>query len=106
MIVVLAAALGVAGFTVAFALALGRTAAIADREFDRMLAERRATSTIRGYRHHYAGFARSRSALAWEPSVGVPSSRASVGLQRLPTSSCTSRRPRVRSSSPGGGSRP
>lgn len=106
VIVVIAAALSVMGLTLMFVLALGRTAAIADEEVDRMLAQRRERPTVRGYRQSYAGFARAHSTIARESSITVPSSSTSVGTQRLPVISCTSRRPRVWLNTPGSGANP
>jgi len=106
VIVLVAAVLGAVGLTTMFALALGRTAAIADEQVDRMLAQRRERPTVRGYRQSYAGFARAHSTIARESSITVPSSRTNVGTQRLPVSSCTSRRPRVWLNTPGNGANP
>jgi hypothetical protein len=104
--IIIASALGAMGFSAAFAVALGRAAALADRNSDRMLAERRANPTIVGYRQSYAGFARAQSTIARESSITEPSSSTSVGTQRFPVSSWTSRRPRVWLKMPGKGAKP
>lgn len=47
MTIIIASALGATGFSAAFAVALGRAAALADRNSDRMLAEHRANPSRR-----------------------------------------------------------
>lgn len=70
--IIIASALGATGFSAAFAVALGRAAALADRNSDRMLAERRVKPTVAGYRQSYAGFARAQSTITREmPGKGA-----------------------------------
>jgi hypothetical protein len=108
VIVIVALGLAAMGFSAMLALALGRVAAHADREADELLAALKdgaqvpRTPRLDGY----AGFSRAHATIACESSITRPSSRTSVGTQRLPVSSCTSLRPRVRLSRLGRGANP
>jgi hypothetical protein len=104
--IIIASALGALGFSAALAIALGRVAASADESSERMLAESRAAAESAAFRRGYAGWARTQSILAREPSTAVRSSRSRMGARRPPIGSCTSRRPAVRSNRPGREARP
>ncbi len=106
MAIIVASALGAMGVSAMLALALGRAAALADEQSERILVESRASPSTGGYRQSYAGFARAQSTIARESSITEPSSSTSVGTQRLPVSSFTSRRPRVWLKTPGRGAKP
>jgi hypothetical protein len=106
MAIIVASVLGAMGFSAVLAIALGRAASLADRSSEQVLAERHANPTIRGYRQSYAGFSRAEPTITRAWSSVEPSSRASVGGQRLSIGSCTARRQRVWTKTPSSGARP
>lgn len=106
VIIIVALAAGATAFSALLAVALGRVAGQADREMERDLARRRGRERFLVPVDSYAGLAAAHLTISCEPSITVPSSRTSVGTQRLPVSSCTSRRPRVRLNTPGSGAKP
>jgi hypothetical protein len=92
-----------------FAVALGRVAARADEEHERLTSRSLAVDgaePARWLRDDYPGLAAAHSTIARDPSIAVPSSSRSVGTQRLPVSSSTSRLPRVWFMNLGNGAKP
>ena len=106
MIFIIALAIGALGFSAVVAIALARVAGNADREMERALAENTSASRALHAHQTYAGWDSAQALIAFESSITVPSSSTSVGTQRLPVSSWTSRRPLVRLNIPGNGARP
>jgi hypothetical protein len=88
------------------ALAMARVAAQADAELEELLVRKQGSVASGEVLESYAGLARAQPAISREPSTTVPSSRRSVGTQRLPVSSWTSRLPRVWLKTPGSGANP
>jgi hypothetical protein len=106
MTIIVASVLGAMGFSAVLAIALGRAASLADRSSEQVLADRHANPTVRGYRQSYAGFSRAEPTITRGWSSVAPSSRTSVGGQRLPIDSRTARRQRVWLQTPSSGARP
>lgn len=104
--IIIASALGTMAFGALLAVALGRVAALADENADRLLAEHDSDASIAAAAQRYTGFARAQSMIARESSITEPSSRTRVGTHRLPVNAWTSRRPGVWLKTPGSNPRP
>ena len=95
LILILAAALGVVVLTTVFVIALGITAARADEDLDRQLAERRRRpplpdACLPDSPESYTGLAWAQATISGDPSTTVSSSRTSVGTMRFPVRRSTS----------------
>jgi hypothetical protein len=104
--IIIASVLGTMAFGALLAVALGRVAALADENADRLLAEHEGDPPIAPATSRYTGFARAQSTIARESSIAVPSSRTRVGTHRLPVNAWTSRRPGVWLKIPGSSPKP
>jgi hypothetical protein len=106
MIIIIVSVLTATAFITTLAIALGRAAAHGDEELDSMLERDHPIGLITARRQSYTGLAWDQATISREPSITLPSSSTSVGTQRFPVSSCTSRRPRVWLNRPGSGASP
>jgi hypothetical protein len=79
--IIVASALGTLGFGAMLAIAMGRAAALADRESERTHSERCVTPSIAGYSQSYAGFARAQPTITRKSSITAPSSSISWTLR-------------------------
>jgi hypothetical protein len=104
--IIIASALGTMVFGALLAVALGRVAALADEDADRLLAEHDSDPPIAAATQRYTGFARAQSMIPRESSITEPSSRTRVGTHRLPVNAWTSRRPGVWLKTPGSNPKP
>jgi hypothetical protein len=104
--IIIVSVLGTMAFGALLAVALGRVAALADENADRLLAEHDRDAPITAATPRYTGFARAQSTIARESSITEPSSRTRVGTHRLPVNAWTSRRPGVWLKTPGSSPKP
>jgi hypothetical protein len=104
--IIIASAIGAMAFGTLLAVALGRIAALADEDADRLLAEHDSEPPIAEAAQRYTRFARAHSTIARESSITEPSSRTRVGTHRLPVNAWTSRRPGVWLKTPGSSPKP
>lgn len=105
-LIIVIAGTAASAFCSLIVVALARVAAQADERLDEIVVRRAGASAVAAQHESYAGFAFAQATISCEPSITVPSSSSSVGTQRLPVSSCTSRRPRVGFNASGSGAKP
>jgi hypothetical protein len=102
IVIILIPGLAAVVFVAVLTLALAKAAARADSAYEEIVARR----VPKPLNESYAGLAFAQATISCEPSTTAPSSSTSVGTQRLPVSSWTSRRPLVWLNTPGSGAKP
>lgn len=102
IVIILIPVLAAMAFVAVLTVAMVQAAARADADMEEIVARR----VTRPLHESYAGLDCAQATISCEPSMTVPSSSTSVGTQRLPVSSWTSRRPLVWLNTPGSGARP
>ena len=80
--IIIASVLGTMAFGALLAVALGRVAALADENADRLLAEHEGGPPIAPATSRYTGFARAHSTTAPDPVMTAPSSSTRMGTPR------------------------
>jgi len=103
--IIVALALGAVAFSAVTAIALGRVAGQADRDMELLIEKRRAGDPITASQTS-AGLDPVHAPVSTVPSITVAAASTSGATERSPVSSWTSRRPRVRLTTPGSGAKP